>query len=62
MEETLLYAAWLHFEGTDGVGVTFPDFPGYVNVGHRRVVAVGARNSASGSILSVRRSALRRAM
>jgi predicted RNase H-like HicB family nuclease len=33
MEETLTYAAWLHFEGTDGVGVTFPDFPGCVTQG-----------------------------
>jgi predicted RNase H-like HicB family nuclease len=33
MEETLSYAAWLHFEGTDGVGVTFPDFPGCVTQG-----------------------------
>jgi predicted RNase H-like HicB family nuclease len=33
MEDTLTYAAWLHFEGTDGVGVTFPDFPGCVTQG-----------------------------
>ena len=33
MEEKLNYAAWLHFEDTPGVGVTFPDFPGCVTQG-----------------------------
>jgi predicted RNase H-like HicB family nuclease len=33
MEEKLSYPAWLHLEGTEGVGVTFPDFPGCVTQG-----------------------------
>ena len=33
MDQELSYAAWLHFEGIPGVGVSFPDLPGCVTQG-----------------------------
>jgi hypothetical protein len=48
MEEQLNYAAWLHFEDTPGVGVTFPDFPGCVTQGDTVEQALAGKDRPGG--------------